>query len=121
VAVLPDTGGRCNPDELIVRMSATEATTLIKFEATTAAEGEERQDVKPARDQRCGRSQRRRNRYFASEGCSPIACHKRRTRIIWDRFIRNAPIVARPAGVNPMITVASWLQAKWSTQLFWCG
>jgi hypothetical protein len=112
VAVLPDTGRRCNPDDLIVRMSAREATMLIKFEAATAAEGGERQDMKPARDQRRGRWQRQLNGYFASGGCSPIACYIRRTRIIWDRFIRNAPIVARPTGVNPMITVASSLQAK---------
>jgi hypothetical protein len=104
--------GDATPTNLIVRMAAREGRTLIKFEAATAAEGGERQDMKPARDQRRGRWQRQLNGYFASGGCSPIACHIRRTRIIWVRFIRDAPIVARPAGDNPMITVASSFQAK---------
>jgi hypothetical protein len=112
VAVLPETGGRCNLDGLIVRMAAREGRTLIKFEAAAAAEGKERQAMKPARVQPRGSSQRRRNGYFASGGCSPIACCILRNRIISVRFICNASIVARPAGDNPMITVASSFQAK---------
>jgi hypothetical protein len=95
VAVLPDAGRRRNLDDVIVWMAARETGTLIKFDEATAAEGGERHEMKPARDQPRGGWQRRQNRYLASGERSPIACHIRRTRIIWVRIIRNAPIEKR--------------------------
>ena len=52
---------------------------------------------------------------LAFGGCSFMATHSRRTRIICRRFIFSASIVARPTGVNPKICVASSFHAKCSS------